>query len=487
MNPGRNDPCPCGSGKKYKHCCLAAARSAADGDAAELVWRRLRRLKDEAAFATTMLRFVKDVYGPGAIGQAWDEFTLWDEKPFDPASPHMTVFMPWLFFQWAPDPEQNAVADTSLHQVPPARAFLERKARTLDPLLREYVQSCLDSPLSFFEVLDAVPEQRLRLRNVFTDEEHDVRERSASQFFQTGDLLFGQVAVAQGVTLLEACGPVVIPPLHKIGVIALRQKMEQGSRATPRERLREYDVELRERYLDLTDQLLHPRVPELRNTDGEKLVPQRLVFDIESARQTYDELKRLDFEADDTTAPEDAIYDADGRLQGATIIWKKPGNRQNKGWSNTILGTLRIEGRRMIAEVNSHERADALRRIVEDKLGPRARYRVAEVQSVERLFEDARSGEVPQRGAESQALRESPQVQALLAEHMARHYEDWVEQEIPALGGRKPLQAMQQADGPEKVEALVQSMERKAREMDPPVDGAIFRRLRERLGLPITP
>jgi Mlc titration factor MtfA (ptsG expression regulator) len=25
---GRNSPCPCGSGKKYKHCCLAAARTA---------------------------------------------------------------------------------------------------------------------------------------------------------------------------------------------------------------------------------------------------------------------------------------------------------------------------------------------------------------------------------------------------------------------------------------------------------------------------
>ncbi len=23
MNVGRNDPCPCGSGKKYKKCCLA--------------------------------------------------------------------------------------------------------------------------------------------------------------------------------------------------------------------------------------------------------------------------------------------------------------------------------------------------------------------------------------------------------------------------------------------------------------------------------
>ncbi|MGJ8675355.1 MAG: SEC-C metal-binding domain-containing protein [Pseudoalteromonas sp.] len=23
MTPTRNDPCPCGSGKKYKKCCLA--------------------------------------------------------------------------------------------------------------------------------------------------------------------------------------------------------------------------------------------------------------------------------------------------------------------------------------------------------------------------------------------------------------------------------------------------------------------------------
>jgi uncharacterized protein YecA (UPF0149 family) len=24
--PGRNDPCPCGSGKKYKQCCITKAR-----------------------------------------------------------------------------------------------------------------------------------------------------------------------------------------------------------------------------------------------------------------------------------------------------------------------------------------------------------------------------------------------------------------------------------------------------------------------------
>ena len=24
---GRNDPCPCGSGKKYKHCCMKKERA----------------------------------------------------------------------------------------------------------------------------------------------------------------------------------------------------------------------------------------------------------------------------------------------------------------------------------------------------------------------------------------------------------------------------------------------------------------------------
>ena len=26
--PGRNDPCPCGSGRKYKYCCLVKAEAA---------------------------------------------------------------------------------------------------------------------------------------------------------------------------------------------------------------------------------------------------------------------------------------------------------------------------------------------------------------------------------------------------------------------------------------------------------------------------
>jgi len=95
MTPGRNDPCPCGSGKKYKHCCLRAAADSADSPEA-LSWRRARRALDEFAMASTMLPFVTELYGPDALHEAWEEFSG-AEEPLDPETPHIQVFMPWFF------------------------------------------------------------------------------------------------------------------------------------------------------------------------------------------------------------------------------------------------------------------------------------------------------------------------------------------------------------------------------------------------------
>ena len=71
MKLGRNHPCSCGSGKKYKHCCLNAV-SVQVAAPANLTWRRLRSLLD--GYATEMLRFIAEAYGPLAVHEAWNEF-----------------------------------------------------------------------------------------------------------------------------------------------------------------------------------------------------------------------------------------------------------------------------------------------------------------------------------------------------------------------------------------------------------------------------
>ena len=53
--PGRNDPCPCGSGKKYKKCCLANEEAA---EREKLARAEAKRAESEAAH-TLHLREVK--------------------------------------------------------------------------------------------------------------------------------------------------------------------------------------------------------------------------------------------------------------------------------------------------------------------------------------------------------------------------------------------------------------------------------------------
>src|SRR6202166_4416574 len=57
--PGRNDPCPCGTGNKYKKCCLAQEEAVAREQLARAEARRAERAAETAAAHRLHLREVK--------------------------------------------------------------------------------------------------------------------------------------------------------------------------------------------------------------------------------------------------------------------------------------------------------------------------------------------------------------------------------------------------------------------------------------------
>lgn len=73
---GRNDPCPCGSGRKHKRCCLQvkaqpAARSV-DGDRPLFVNQEIARLLENAAFRARSFRLIGAlVFFATDRGDAW--------------------------------------------------------------------------------------------------------------------------------------------------------------------------------------------------------------------------------------------------------------------------------------------------------------------------------------------------------------------------------------------------------------------------------
>jgi hypothetical protein len=120
-----------------------------------------------------------------------------------------------------------------------------------------------------------------------------------------------------------------------------------------------------------------------------------------------------------------------------------------------------INGHRLTAEVNSAERAEALRQEIDGRLGDSARFKVDEIQDLGAMMSRHEAGTAERKQSkEHEELMQLPEVQEQLAAMISKHWEGWVDQKIPALGGKTPRQAIKTTDGREAVEALLQDAER---------------------------
>src|SRR5437588_5400783 len=74
MKIGRNDPCPCGSGKKYKRCCMVNDEAAQTTNRTlDNEWLKLRQTEGEMVHL--LLHVARDWYGEDFLKHAWQEYT----------------------------------------------------------------------------------------------------------------------------------------------------------------------------------------------------------------------------------------------------------------------------------------------------------------------------------------------------------------------------------------------------------------------------
>lgn len=473
MKPGRNDPCPCGSGRKYKHCCLPE-QTASVADLQEQTWRRVRQAIE--GYAAGMLRFITEVYGPDAIHQAWLEFTVGKSDEFVHGHPDTELFFSWLFHKWSPEKAKgHRITDAALYGIDPTRAYLMRRGGRLDPLLTCYLEACLAAPFSFYEIRDCEPSVGFLARDVFAGTELKVRERSASATLQDGDIVFAQIVELSGIALVEAVCPFSFPPIYKTHLIHVRGRKELRSHR---------DLALRGIYFSLVESYLHPPRPKLHNTDGEPLEPRTLYFDIDSAPSAFDALVPLALGNTREELLADAKLDAAGGVVEASLPWIRR-NDPKATLETVVLGQLRIEQRKLTVEVNSAARARAFRALIE-RMPLNARYRRTRKYPAKTALAPQSAGagiEHAPHEAEQAELMQHPEVRTRLEELQRRHYESWPEVPVPALNNRTPLEAIQDPDGREMVDALITQFERDAERMPVPPRAEVFTALRRRLGL----
>src|SRR5665647_2278244 len=105
MTPGRNDPCPCGSGKKYKKCCELTNRPVLDADT-----RRANTAKEiDRKLAERILRFARMRMGPECLRPALDRYTGEKDGTVDDAE--LQIAIPWAMYGFRRTEDDLTIAE----------------------------------------------------------------------------------------------------------------------------------------------------------------------------------------------------------------------------------------------------------------------------------------------------------------------------------------------------------------------------------------
>jgi hypothetical protein len=472
---GRNDPCPCGSGKKYKRCHGAVAEDTiVDG------YDRIRQLDGEVG--EKMITYIARQYGKEGMQRALDEYGSDDEAMLDPMTAQGDSFIRWLTFSWRPEGNRTA-----------AENFITTRRWTISADAVRLIESTLASSYSYYQVLSVDPDIGATMHDIFRKHDVFVRERSATSSMRPGLIMYARVVAMDGLHFFMGTGPCVITPQYLNRLVTLRSALESTAHATEgvitTETLLANEDLLREEYFAIEDEVMHP-MRTLVNRDNEPYLMHTLTYSISSVDDAFQAMKGLqqDYTGEsDEELLDGAVRNEDGTLAEIALDWIKDAPNSQGVGENIVAASIKIKGTTMTIEVNSEARAKRIQEEVRTRLGGTAVLQKIETLTAEELADRPKRPESEDERAaredEERILRESPEVQAKIKAMMEEHWKRWPDTSIPALRGMTPRQAAKDPIGRELLDSLLLDIETRNSTQDDALLRIDVTRLRRELGL----
>ncbi|MBI2894429.1 MAG: SEC-C domain-containing protein [Deltaproteobacteria bacterium] len=424
--PGRNAPCPCGSGLKFKRCCMSAAEAAP---------RFTQQDRDSALgklelFTEVVLKEDDDC----ALDEFWGRVPAAHDFDEERAPESEAVLDMWFWFD-RPLDDGRLVVDRLLAEDPSIAAGERR-----------FLEAARGTCMRLYEVEDTRPGVSVTLREVLDDVRVTVHERMGSRHMKRSDLLAARV-ISRGVSGQPEIerGLLQIPGLLRDAVVlqasswrARFRKEEPGT-----DDLR-FFKELPPAFHEVwANAIIAPPIPHLRNTDGEDLLATKVHFEVTDPTRLV------------------ATLDASRDLQRASTKetrWHWMGT--NRSGESVILGLVILRASDLVLETNSVARGERGRAALEELAGDAVAHRATTHEDLTvSLRQELREGrEERPRGPGSDEIP-ADVMEDIVLEQQGRHYRRWVDEPVPALEGRTPRQAAKDPELRSRAAELVRSLE----------------------------
>jgi len=451
-NPGRKDPCPCGSGRKYKNCCWAE-HTAHRHDFGR---RRLRALEGELVPA--LYRYAVERCEPRDLKAAARTFAAGLMRgPLPDSDPdYKSIFIPWVASLW--EPPELSKEEEPYPRPTVASVYLTRYGQELPGDRIEFIKALILATPSFYQVREVMPDRSILFRDLLAGgEDVEVSEVAGTQGLHPGDVVYTRVLRSSDANIMVGAGsqpfePNLIGNFQQLREIVRGISKEDGVPIGLAVRLAE--ASLRRAYFTLRSQVENVGPPKLCNTDGDPLLHCRQTFDLKGRIEAALPLLASLCPAETPeTLMQDAEKDKSGAVCRAEVLWIGKAKRNTAGFENTVKGKILLEQGRITVETNSEKRAQTIRKDLEKRLGGDC---VFKGMTVETLTPKKFAQGPPRRSsAGDEDLMEHPEVRAQVEKMMQKHWEEWYDTKIPVLGNLTPRKAAKLPEGRERLEALL--------------------------------
>jgi hypothetical protein len=416
---GRNDPCPCGSGKKFKKCCQALEDASAGH-------RRDENHAVRAALDWLMARYPEETGAAletGFFGPPEEDGDL----EFPPQFQGMLQVnsAEWLLTEARLEFEDGDIPTSALYLGPGG------------PLLTAHGRSWLEEinkrPLSLYEVCQVRPGEGVLVADQLHPEAPElwVRERSGSRNMVQWDILGGRLARQEGDWVFTGA----LYPFAREDGLALRDEI-----------LRE--MEGVDWQSDLAREVVAVNIigSWLLSLSGRRPLPTLVDASTQDTiRLTTDHYRVSNWDALESVLAGQADVEGD-RASGWIRFVEMGGEMRRSRARLDPKGADALE-----VSCRTLELADETRKWLARLARTALRFRIREVV-------DPRSPKVLESAANPRGRKAPVQVpEEVLREFMANLYGNWADAPIPALGDQTPRQAVASEQGRRAVIELLRS------------------------------
>ena len=459
MKTGRNDPCPCGSGKKHKKCCLNKNNVI---PAIDLAYKRISTVYKELELK--LEKYMVTHFDKEIIEDAIYEFFCWPDEEDDYFTEDamdyfQDLYRPWILYNWDCEPDLDKTWAKKNDAITIAQSYLKENINKVSTTEKNLIAAISHKPYCFWEVTGVKPGKSIDLKNIMTGKEITVQEHMGSGYVKPRHIIFTRAVVVENVDMLVGMGRTVIPPGIKPNLIELRNDIKEGRLLITDEDLLEWDEDLREAYIDIDHHLHTP--PIMQNTDGDPMEFHKLVFEIKDPESAFEKLASLCTVESPKTLRETAETDKKGHICKVNFPWTKKGNKKIAHYDNTILGEVSIDHKKMTILVNSANRAKSIRKAVETRLGSEVKFKIDAIENMDSIMNNPDKDSFDHKKIQEKhdVLMQNPEIRKQFEKTLLKHWDDWVDMKLPALGNKTPRKIVKTADGREAVEALLYDIE----------------------------